>query len=74
MRPAAGLQTGQTRRHFLEKAKHLGSTQLSVEDWGAFGVGAMNLKNLFGQIQTNGANLFYGTAPYIVALRATTTF
>ena len=35
----------------------------SVEDWGAFGVGAMNLKNLFGQIQTDGANLFDGTAP-----------
>lgn len=66
MRTAAGLQAGQTRRHFLEKAKHPGSTQLPVEDWGASGAGAMNLKNLFGQIQTDGANLFNGTAPCIV--------
>jgi hypothetical protein len=34
----------------------------------------MDLKNLLGQIQPDGANLLHGTAPCIVALRTTTTF
>jgi hypothetical protein len=74
MRTAARLQSDQTRRKLLEKAQDLRSTQFPIEDRRALGVGAVNLKNVLGQIQADGGNLLHGTAPYLVALPATTTF
>lgn len=47
----------------FEEAQHLGATQFSIEHGRTFIVGAVNLENVFGQIQPDGANLLHGTVP-----------
>jgi hypothetical protein len=65
MRIPAGFDTDQTRRLLFEKSQHPRATQPSVEDRKAIGVSAVDLKNLFSQIQPDGGNLLHGTAPML---------
>src|SRR5690606_9165658 len=63
VRTAAGLKANQTRRLLLEEPQHFRAVELPVENWRTLGVGAVDLKNLLGQIQPDGGNLLHGTAP-----------
>lgn len=69
MRAAAGFDTNQACWLFLEKPQHFALAQLAVQDRGTLGIGAMDLKNLFGQIQPDSGNLLHGTAPTLLAFK-----
>src|SRR5579863_5820958 len=72
MRPSAGLHSDQARRQLLEKGQHVSPTQLATGDRTTVRLSAVNLKYLLGQIQTNGGNLFHGSAPCHVVVATTT--
>jgi hypothetical protein len=67
MRASACFDTDEAWRLPLEKSQYFPSTQSSIEDRSAIGVSAVNLKNLFSQIQSYRGNLLHGTAPVRVA-------
>jgi hypothetical protein len=60
------LEPAQNRAEFLEELQ-LAATKLSIEDRRAIALWAVNLENVFGQIEPDGANMLHGTVPPIVA-------
>ena len=47
----------------LKETQNFATPQLSVEHRRALSIRAMNLENVLGQIQTDGANVLHGTVP-----------
>jgi hypothetical protein len=61
MRTAAGLVTDQAGK-LLSKFNTSARRSFRLKIRIALGVSAVDLKNLLGQIQSDGGNLFHGTA------------
>jgi hypothetical protein len=60
VRTAAGLHRHYTGPLLGKELSHLAAAQLFAQDWGACGIGPVNLKNVFGQIQADCCNLHVG--------------
>lgn len=56
----ASFDADQAWRQSFEKSNNVISSKLSTNDDCSGSVGAMNLKNLLGDIQTDCGNLFHG--------------
>jgi hypothetical protein len=48
---------------FFEEAQHFAATQFPIEQGRACNIGTVNLENVFGQIEPDGANILHGTVP-----------
>src|SRR6202451_1140380 len=59
----ACLHANQTGRQFFEEAQHFAATQFPIEQGRACNIGTVNLENVFGQIEPDGANILHGTVP-----------
>src|ERR1700722_4722086 len=59
----ACLHANQTWRQFFEEAQHFAATQFPIEQGRACNIGTVNLENVFGQIEPDGANILHGTVP-----------
>ena len=57
MRCGAGLQSNKTRRQFLKKMYDLATPKLLADNDLLVGVNAVNLENVFGDIQADRGNL-----------------
>jgi hypothetical protein len=67
MSAAAGFYPDKAGRLLREDAKHLATSQPTVDYRRAITIRTMNLENMLGQILPDGANLLHGTIPSIVA-------
>ena len=57
MRRAAGFHADQAGRNLAEELEHLLAAQLPVDDDLAIAIGAMDLEDILGEIDADGANL-----------------
>src|ERR1700728_883023 len=48
---------------FSKKRMHFAATQFPIEQGRAGNIGTVNLENVFGQIEPDGANILHGTVP-----------
>ncbi len=66
MRRRAGLHADQTSWHAGKECEHLAAPQPLAQDRRARRIGAMDLKDVLGQIQPNRCNLIHGWLPFLV--------
>jgi hypothetical protein len=57
----ACLHANQTWRQLFEEAQDFAATQFPIEQGRTCNIGAVNLENVFGQIEPDGANILHGT-------------